>query len=187
MGPSPNHVEFGHQISAPDKLKTVKKTVIADTGCMSTAIPPRFVYEAGFRKKDFIPVVSKINGAGGTDLSVQGAVVMEFTCAGPDNKVHSTKQLCYVCNRVDKVYMSRQGLMDLHCISPQFPLPMPGATVATTDCHEEDVSKCDCPSRPAQPPPLPTKLPTLPITLILTLTRTGTATPPSPPLPPPLP
>ena len=66
-----------------------------------------------------------MNGAGGTDLSVQGAVVMEFTCAGPDNEVHSTKQLCYVCDRVDKVYISRQGLMDLHCISPQFPLPMP--------------------------------------------------------------
>ena len=46
-----DHVEFGHQVSAPDKLQTVKKTVIADTGCMSTAIPPRFAYEAGLKKK----------------------------------------------------------------------------------------------------------------------------------------
>ena len=153
-----DHEDFGHKVSAPEKLQSIQKSIVADTGCMSTAIPPRFAYRAGFRKKDFIPVTSSMNGAGKADLGVQGAVVMEFTCTGPDKVTYSTKQLCYVCNRVDQVYMSRQGLIDLHCISPQFPLPMTIAAAAASEPSKE-TSECGCPPRPNQPPPMPTKLP----------------------------
>ena len=163
--PAPqDHRDFGHNVDDPERLHNVQKFIVADTGCQSTSIPPRFAYEAGFKKKDFIPVVSRMNGAGRSDLAVQGAVVMEFTISGPGSETYSTKQLCYVCDRVDQVYMSRQSLIDLQCISPQFPLP--GATVAAVECNGENTSKCDCPPRSSQPPPC---LPRCPLVLSTTV------------------
>ena len=154
-----DHSDFGHHVSDPGKLHNVQETVIADTGCQSTAIPASFAYKAGFKKKDFIPVVSKMNGAGRSDLGVQGAVVMEFTCSGLGRQTHSTKQLCYVCDRVDRVYLSRQGLADLNCIIPDFPIPAPDPTVAATETNDENNDQCNCPIRSSQPPLLPTELP----------------------------
>ena len=154
-----DHSDFGHHVSDPGKLHNVQETVITDTGCQSTAIPASFAYKAGFKKKDFIPVVSKMNGAGRSDLGVQGAVVMEFTCSGLGRQTHSTKQLCYVCDRVDRVYLSRQGLADLNCIRPDFPIPAPDPTVAATETNDENNDQCNCPIRSSQPPLLPTELP----------------------------
>ena len=158
--PCPNdHRDFGHPVNDPGKLHSVKESVIADTGCQSTAIPASFAYKAGFKRKDFIPVVSKMNGAGRSDLGVQGAVVMEFTCVGQNSQTYSTKQLCYVCDRVDRVYLSRQGLADLNCISSHFPVPAPNPEVAAAEHSQEEDCQCNCPPRSSQPPPLPTELP----------------------------
>ena len=50
-------------------------------GCMSAAIPHGAAYRVGFKRKDFIPVVSRMNGAGRGDLGVIVAVVMQFHMA----------------------------------------------------------------------------------------------------------
>ena len=86
---------------------------------------------------------------------------MEFSCTGGDGVTHVTRQLCYVCDRVDRVYLSRQALTDLCCISPQFPIPHSPATKQTTHSSAavNNDSPCSCPTRPASPPPLPTVLP----------------------------
>jgi hypothetical protein len=157
-----DHSEFGHPVTDAAGLKPVPLCpVCADTGCQSTCVPPSYAYKAGYRRKDFIPVASRMNGAGKSDLGVLGAVVMEFSCTGGDGVTHVTRQLCYVCDRVDRVYLSRQALTDLCCISPQFPIPHSPATEQTTHSSAavNNDSPCSCPTRPASPPPLPTVLP----------------------------
>ena len=64
-----------------------------------------------------------MNGAGRADLWVIGAVVMQFHMVTEAGQMVRTKQLCYVCTRVDKIYMSRQGLQQLGIIGQNFPLP----------------------------------------------------------------
>ena len=101
-----------------------------------------------------------MNGAGRFDLGVIGAVIMEFYCTEVDNKSYTTKQLCYICEKLDGVYLRRQELTDLWCISPQFPVPLStpplhSKAVCTTDNSEQ----CSCPTRPDHPPPLPTEVP----------------------------
>ena len=156
-----DHSEFGHTITNHSALQPILSSpVCADTGCQSTAIPPSYAYKAGYRRKDFLPVASRMNGAGRSDLGVIGAVVMEFSCTGADNKTYTTKQLCYVCEKVDNVYLSRQALTDLCCISPQFPAPLstqPTQTVAA--CNEDSSERCTCPTRPEKPPPIPEGIP----------------------------
>ena len=119
------HSKFGHSVVKGTFPSSVFSShVVADTGCQSTAIPPSYAYKIGYKKKDFIPVVSRMNGAGRSDLGVVGAVFVKFSCTGPGNEIEFTKQLCYVCDRISSVYLSRQALEQLQCISPQFPTPL---------------------------------------------------------------
>ena len=120
-----DHIQFGHPVTKGTSLQSAfSSPVVADTGCQSTAIPPSYAYKVGYKKKDFIPVANRMNGAGRSDLGVIGAVVVKFTCTGPDGKTQDTTQLCYVCDRISSVYLSRSALEDLQCIPSQFPMPL---------------------------------------------------------------
>ena len=116
-----DHLEFNHPVGDRKSLSgDVEHVVVADSGCQSTAIPPSVAYKAGYRRKDFLPVTSRMNGAGRSDLGVIGAVVLDFRIKDFDE---ITKQLCYVCTKIDRVYLSMEGLQSLGCLPPQFPLP----------------------------------------------------------------
>ena len=95
----------------------------------------------GYKKKDFIRVVMRMDGAGKNDLGVIGAVVIKCNRTQPDGKVMETKHLCYVCSRVDKAYMSRQGLEEMGIIGQNFPMSLNAITEQATpkDCD------CNCP------------------------------------------
>ena len=153
-----DHEDFGHTVHNKDALRPVEEPVVADSGCQSTAVPPSFAYSAGFKRRDFIPVKSNMNGAGGSHLGVVGAVVMEFASRDGLNNILSTRQLCYVCEKVSRVYLSRQGCIDLGMLDSDFPSPKHRMNheAAVTD---EDPCPCSCPARSTIPPPLPTAVP----------------------------
>ena len=145
-----DHDQFSHPVSAISNMTSSVQTSVCDTGCMSTAIPPEAAYKVGFRRKDFIPVTSRMNGAGRSDLGVIGAVVMQFHMVTETGKMVRTKQLCYVCTKVDKIYMSRQGLQQLGIIGQNFPLP-DNPKVSSISEQDSDCD-CQCPTRPSSPP-----------------------------------
>ena len=128
-----DHSEFGHPVTNAAGLKPVPLCpVCADTGCQSTCVPPSYAYKAGYRRKDFIPVPSRMNGAGKSDLGVLGAVVMEFSCTDGAGVTYVTRQLCYVCDRIDRVYLSKQARqscaaspLSSHSLTPQPPHRQP--------------------------------------------------------------
>ena len=156
-----DHHEFGHPVTDRAALKDVTGcSVVADTGCQSTVTPPSFAYKMGFKRKDFIPVSSKVGGAGKHDLGVIGAVVIEFSSTASNGEVKSTRQLCYVCTKVDTMYLSRQALTDLGSIPEDFPRPIVTTHMAATmSDNNTNNETCTCPARPDQPPPVPTELP----------------------------
>ena len=112
--PCPNdHSKFGYPVTNAASHKLINSIpVCAVTGYQSTAVPPSFAYKACYKRKDFIPVASRMNGAGRSDLGMLGAVIMELSCTGAGNMTYVTRQLCYVCDKVDRVYLSRQALTD---------------------------------------------------------------------------
>ena len=148
-----DHSQFGHPVSNISSMTSCTQACVCDTGCMSTAIPPSAAYKVGFKKKDFIPVASRMNGAGRDDLGVIGAVVMQFSIATDTGKRVNTKQLCYVCTRVNKIYISRQGLRQLNIIGEDFPLP--NNTEVSSISNKETGCDCGCPIRESSPPPPP--------------------------------
>ena len=64
-----------------------------------------------------------MNGAGGSRLGVVGAFVMEFAGSDDQGNSLSTRQLCYVCEKVSQVYLSRQGCIALGMLDSDFPTP----------------------------------------------------------------
>ena len=59
------------------------------------------------------------------------------------------KQLCYVCTKVDKIYMSRQGLQQLGINGENFPLLDNPKVSPISD--QSTGSECECPTRPPSP------------------------------------
>ena len=153
-----DHDHFGHPILAGRQLDEVTHTVITDSGCQSTAVPLKLVYKVGLKKKDLIPVVSKMKGANKSDLGVLGAVVMEFSYETPSRSLVWTRQLCYVCEHIDNTYISREALKELGCIDKNFPLPNPELAAVSRVGDTDPSATCSCPRR-TSPPPLPTQIP----------------------------
>ena len=86
--------------------------------------------------------------------------MIEFTTTTKTGEIKSTKQLCYVCTKVDTTYLSRQALTDLGSIPENFPHPIDkNLTAATITEDDSEGDACTCPERPHQPPPVPTELP----------------------------
>ena len=142
-----DHKDFGHPLPPDTKLKSVKSTVICDTGCMSTAIPLPIAYKMGFKKKTLIPTNSCMNGAGKNDLGVVGAIIVSFKAG----KSASTRQLCYVCSEIDSIYLSRQGLEELTLVDKDFSKAPAEVCSAETRSKAMDCD-CGCPKRPSSPP-----------------------------------
>ena len=152
-----DHDCFSHPVATKDSMTSCVQPIVCDSGCQSTAIPPTAAYKVGFKRKDFFPVTSRMNGAGRSDLGVIGAVVMQFHTVTKAGQMMRTKQLCYVCTKVDKIYMSRQGLQEMGIISKNFPFPDNHSVSIIADSPQG--CDCPCPPRPSTPPPRINSLP----------------------------
>ena len=64
-----------------------------------------------------------------------GVLVMQFHMVTEAGQMVRTKQLCYVCTKVDKIYMSKQGLQQLGIIGQNFPLPPSLTSVTSVIVH----------------------------------------------------
>ena len=118
---------------------------------MALVVPPKVAYGLGLRSRDLIPCKVRLTGAGKQDLGTLGAFVANMSAIAPGGAVVSTKQLAYVCTKVDQVYLSKTAMQDLGIVSKDF-APNPTAAACTSD------SPCGCPPRDTLPPPLPTDL-----------------------------
>ena len=114
----------------------------------------------GLKKSDLLPVKMKMMGAGSDDLDIVGAVVLNISTKNTNGEIFSTKQFSYVSSQVSKIFLSRQALEDLQIIGNDFPDPAsPVTSAAAVTTPTTATETCDCPRRPAGPPPLPTSLP----------------------------
>ena len=64
-----DHDHFGHPVTVTDSMTSCVQPIVCDSGCQSTAIPATAAYKVGFRRKDFFPITSRMNGAGRQKLA----------------------------------------------------------------------------------------------------------------------
>ena len=135
---------------------------MADTGCQSCQAGSNIVKKLGLSPKDLIPVTLKMHAANSNNIAILGAAIIRLSGNGK-----SSRQIVYVTNATNKLFISRETCVDLGIIRDSFPL-QPADTQSTkakdTANHTNAVSamptphQCQYPRR-TTPPILPSCLP----------------------------
>ena len=171
------------------RYRTILMPVLADTGCMSCLCGMKTIHQLGMRKRDLIPVTVEMKAANKSKVHVIGAVVIRFSAKDVNGEVWESRQLCYVTDATDTMYLSREACEDLGLISNNFPsvgesnLPDKTITSAVVQCpplssSSEPIISIDAPPRPS---------PILPLPDIIKTCTPGTCKCPPRSLPPPFP
>ena len=96
-----------------------------------------------------------MNAANNTQLNILGAAVIRFSGTNSKGKKLVTKQIVYVTDNTDKIYLSREGCISLGLISKDFPtIGEANKDSCATLCDPV----CGCPERkptPSRPPEIP--------------------------------
>ena len=167
-----DYEHFGFRLCSPPTQVFI--SAMADTGCQSCLAGFKVVKKLGLSTKDLIPVSLKMHAADNHDIQILGATILRLSGKDRLGKERSTRQVVYVTNGTDKLFLSREACMDLGIISHQFPLvgeasmgeakgcqpspPQPIAAAATEAPNDHPARECNCPRR-TKPPPIPSTLP----------------------------
>ena len=147
---------------------------MADTGCQSCLAGVKVIHRLGLRQSDLIPVNLRMHAANNKGIKILGATVLRLTGKGTQGEPVETRQLTYVTDTSDKLFISREACIALGIISATFPtvgetqeghqhamsatLQTDDGSVHSADSHSGLTAACTCPRRQGPPPP-PTKLP----------------------------
>lgn len=144
--------DFGIKLTAQTKPLTIQG--MADTGCQSCLIGMKLIKHLGLRMNDLIPVTMKMRAANGNGINILGAAILRLSGASNSKPGHllETRQVVYVTDNSDRLFLSREACEQLCIIAESFPT-IGGATHASVT-----QAPCNCPKR-KMPPPLPSEIP----------------------------
>lgn len=117
-------------------------------------------HSIGLRTSDLIPVMMEMHAADNKNINILGATMLHNTANGPHDQVFETRQMTYITDCSDKLFLSRQACVDLRIIATDFPT-IGGITQHCDTALQHDkaspdtslASPCDCPRRQRPPPP----------------------------------
>lgn len=153
-----DYADLGYEYPFTGAQKSVPIVCMADTGCQSCLTGIKIIHRLGIDRNDLIPVSMKMHAANNNGINILGAFIMRLSGTDPNGKIHFSRQITYVTDNSDKMFISRECCIALGIISSKFP------TIGETISATNDVKKnapgisCDCPRR-QRPPPMPSKLP----------------------------
>ena len=96
-------------------------------------------------------------------IKILGATVLRLSAKDSHGKTLETRQMTYVTDASDKLFLSREACTALSIIPKTFPnigdagVQSGGESDSNSSIHSEPTT-CSCPPRTAPPPP-PTKMP----------------------------
>ena len=151
---------FGFLLRVPQEQSFV--SAMADTGCQSCLAGLKVVKKLGLSVKDLIPVEIKIHAADNHNIRILGATILRLSGKDAKGEEQSTRQMVYVTDNTDKLFLSREACVDLGIIPVTFPTmgdaeETKANQIGTTDAPQPQQG-CQCPRR-TKPPPIPTSLP----------------------------
>ena len=145
-----DYEHFGYRLNSEPASADVE--VMADTGCQCTLAGLGIMAALNMKSSDLIPVQTKMRAANREPINIIGGTVIRFSSTDSSGHKVETKQIVYITDSTDKIFLSKGACIDLGIISPQFPLISKYASYSMSD------STCSCPRRDV-PPPLPRTLP----------------------------
>ena len=156
-----------------DHNKHCTVPAMADTGCQSCLAGLKVVQRLGLSKQNLIPVTMQMHAANNAAISIIGAAILRYSGMTKDGELLETRQVTYITDSSDKLFLSREACVALGMISHRFPQIGESAQI-NTDTSSDPVSEhegavdppatrpnlapCGCPTRTPVPPP-PEQLP----------------------------
>ena len=173
-------ITVGIEVSADDfrsfgiplpqsRFNSVSRIAVADTGAMAMVAGEELVEGLGMTLSDLVPVSIELSAANNSKLKILGGIFIKVWGRGRSGERIYTRQLCYIQQGANKVYLSKNACENLGLITKNFPLvgdclhadAIKTGACATKHCSKsQDNQKCSCPKRekpPAQPKTLPYK------------------------------
>ncbi|XP_071478837.1 uncharacterized protein [Diadema antillarum] len=152
---------LGFNLSSPSQTSAIP--AMADTGCQSCLAGLKVLHRLGLRQQDLIPVTMEMHTATNGGITILGAVPLRLSGRNPLGHVVESRQLTYITDNSDKLFLSKEACIDLGIIPDSFPtLGMapgtPQLDKAATLKEAPERIACTCPRRQLPPPP-PTELP----------------------------
>ena len=165
--PMPRMIQ-GHRPGRSDNRNSVP-----DSGAELTILPRSTVQAMSIKEDTTFPVMTQINGANSSPITVDGAILVTVSATNPKTgATRTSRQLAYISSLVQKPYLSLNCCIDLGILPASFPeigvfsppdQSAPVATLAGSQCSNSGVptqtdSPCSCPRRempPSTPPMLP--------------------------------
>lgn len=157
---------FGYRLSAGSHV--VRIEAMADTGCQSCLAGIKVIHRLGLKQSDLIPVTMKMHAANNKGITILGATILRISGQDEHGNNVETRQMTYVTDNSDKLFVSREACIALGMISESFPTI--GEIIDTqsqklTPDNDDAIGSvsglanaCDCPKRQLPPPP-PKELP----------------------------
>ena len=114
--------ELKLQPKPPLKHKATTSRSLVDTGAQMVVMGVKTVYAMGLGKKNIIPVGMTIRAANTGGLKLLGGVLVRISGKVQDGRERFTRQLAYVAEDVDRVFLSKKACEELGIISNNFPI-----------------------------------------------------------------
>ena len=97
----------------------VRISIFPDSGASICLAGTSHLNTLGLKETDLSPCHKKVMAVGGSVLTCKGRIEVEFRIGD-----RSTHQTLYICDRIDRVYFSREGCTEVGILHPSFPYPM---------------------------------------------------------------
>ena len=134
---------------------------MADTGCQSCLAGLKVVHHLGLRESDLIPVTMRMHTANNDGIKILGALLLRMSSKDSSGQVVETRQMTYVTDSSDKLFLSREACINLGIITDNFPEIHASQQYSAAALNGEDKAPCGCPARQLPPAP-PSTLPCSP-------------------------
>jgi hypothetical protein len=111
----------------------------------------KVIHRIGLRKSDLIPITMKMHTANNGGINILGATVLRLSGKDKQGQAVETRQMTYVTDSSDKLFLSREACVALDIIPDSFPKmdvkPTAQQPDATAVLQEDPSTTCQCPQR----------------------------------------
>ena len=121
------------------RISAAELPAMADTGCQSCLMGIQVVERMGLNADDLIPVTMTMRAANEGRISILGAMVVRFSGTDSWTLTHETRQIAYITNTSDRIFLSRAACIDLGMINETFP------TIGEVIASDDVTTPCPCP------------------------------------------
>lgn len=131
----------------------VSVPAMADTGCQSCLTGLNVIHRLGLRESDLIPVTMRMHTANNDGIKILGAILLRISSTDSTGHTIKSRQMTYVTDSSDKLFLSREACVALGIISGHFPQVHVTADLNAADVHDKTTAPCGCATRQFPPPP----------------------------------